>query len=176
MSDSMQTTLLALKDVQGIQGSFVLNGDGKLLAMQMPALFDVSMFVELGPRIERLAESFTALGDELESCLIRFADHLLCIKRFAKGGALCILTSRSVNLPALKMAVNLGHKRVAEEVATAQPLAVAAAAPVAAPPSAPPAPAASAALPAFTAPLPGTADRKADGKTPRYYRGHLVED
>ncbi|MFN2378020.1 MAG: roadblock/LC7 domain-containing protein [Candidatus Binatia bacterium] len=119
MSERIQKTLLALKDVQGIQGSFVLNGEGKLLAMEMPSLFEATSFAELGPRIERLAESFSALGEEMESCMVRFSDHMLYVKQFGKGGALCILTTAGVNLPALKMAINLAHRRLASEIATA---------------------------------------------------------
>mgnify|MGYP000541192822 CR=1 FL=1 len=33
----------------------VLNKDGRLLAMEMPSLFDASMFSDLGPRIGRHA-------------------------------------------------------------------------------------------------------------------------
>lgn len=179
MSDSIQATLRALKDVQGIHGSFILNGEGTLLALEMPSLFDASMFVELGPRIGRLAECFAELGDELESCMIRFADHLLCVKQFAKGGALCILTSRTVNLPALKMAVNLAHRRVAGEIATAEPLALASPAAVVTAPAAPvePPPAAvQAAAPVEPAPAPAAEPQQVERKVAHYYRGHLVED
>jgi predicted regulator of Ras-like GTPase activity (Roadblock/LC7/MglB family) len=178
MSDSIQTTLLALKDVKGIQGSFVLNGQGALLAMEMPALFDASMFAELGPRIERLGECFSALGDELESCMVRFSDHMLCIKQFPESGALCILTTGTVNLPALKMAINLAHRRLADQVAAAQPVPV--------PPSAPPVatPAAASASPATTqngqattvAPEDGVDFQPSEKKKAYYYRGHLVQD
>jgi len=181
MSESIQTTLRALKDVQGIQGGFILNGEGSLLALEMPALFDASMFVELGPRIGRLAECFAELGDELESCMIRFSDHLLCIKQLAKGGALCILTTRGVNLPALKMAVNLAHRRVAAEVGAATPL-VATPAPVAvtapaAPPQPPPIVEAHAAPVEAVPPDPaGEFAPQPERKVARYYRGHLIED
>lgn len=168
MSESIQKTLRALKDVQGTRGSFVLNGDGRLLAMEMPSLFEPSMFADLGPRIERLAETFSALGDEMESCLIRFSDHLLCVKQFPKGGTLCILTDAAVNLPALKMAVNLAHRRLSTEIPGAEPLgsaadAAAPAAAASAPPLEPP---------PEKAPDPEPA-RAARG--PVYYRGHLVD-
>ncbi len=178
MSDGIQTTLLALKDVKGIQGSFVLNGQGSLLAMEMPALFDASMFAELGPRIERLGECFSALGDELESCMVRFSDHMLCIKQFPGTGALCILTTGTVNLPALKMAINLAHRRLADQIVTAQPVAV--------PPPAPPvaAPATASTAPASTrngqattvAPEDGVEFQPSEKKKAYYYRGHLVQD
>ena len=172
MSEIIRATLLALKDVQGVQGGFVLAGNGSLVAMEMPPLFDAAMFAELGPRIERLSESFASLGDELESCMVRFADHVLSVKRFAKGGALCVLATHQVNLPALKMAMNLADKRLSGQVngtglvggavypgtGTSVPNAVAA--PAATPPA-----------PAPAAPQPAPAP-----KVPRYYRGHLVED
>lgn len=173
MNESIHKTLLALKDVQGTRGSFVLNGDGKLLAMEMPSLFDATMFSDLGPRIERLAETFSALGDEMDSCVLRFADHLLCVKQFPKGGSLCILTENAVNLPALKMAVNLAHRRLATEIVDAQPMnSEPAPAPAAAAPAPEPAPVVApvaAAAPAAEPPRPAA-------KTPHYYRGHLVED
>lgn len=174
MSDTIQATLVALKDVQGVQGSFVLGNEGALVAMEMPPLFDESMFAELGPRIERLSDSFASLGDELDSCMVRFSDHVLCIKKFPKGGALCILTSHTVNLPALRMAMNLAHRRLA--LATRQdepspPNARSAAPPVApAGPGQPPSP------PAAPAPDPAPASREPERKVPRYYRGQLVED
>ena len=171
MSESIQKTLVALKDVSGTKGSFVLNKDGKLLAMEMPSLFDVAMFSELGPRIERLAETFSSLGDELESCLIRFADHMLCIKQFPTGGALCILTDNGVSLPALKMAVNLAHRRLAAEVPTAEPMSTKPE------PAGPPTNGAAAV--AAPPPLPAAAEPPAAAssavKAPLYYRGHLVE-
>jgi predicted regulator of Ras-like GTPase activity (Roadblock/LC7/MglB family) len=167
MSDIIRGTLLALKDVQGVQGGFVLAGNGSLVAMEMPPLFDASMFAELGPRIERLSESFASMGDDLESCMVRFSDHILCVKRFAKGGALCVLATHSVNMPALKMALNLADKRLAGSVNGTGVYAGQAvgfqgngasssngAAPAVRP----------------AAPAP------AQPKPPRYYRGHLVED
>jgi predicted regulator of Ras-like GTPase activity (Roadblock/LC7/MglB family) len=178
MSDSIQTTLLALKDVKGIQGSFVLNGQGSLLAMEMPALFDAAMFAELGPRIERLGECFSALGDELESCMVRFSDHMLCIKQFPNGGALCILTTGTVNLPALKMAINLAHRRLADQIVAAQPVAVPPpTAPVAAPAAASTAPAPTQNGQATTvAPEDGLDFQPSEKKKAYYYRGHLVQD
>jgi predicted regulator of Ras-like GTPase activity (Roadblock/LC7/MglB family) len=176
MSEIIRATLLALKDVSGVQGGFVLAGNGSLVAMEMPPLFDADMFAELGPRIERLSESFASLGDDLESCMVRFSDHVLCVKRFARGGALCVLAMHSVNLPALRMAMNLADKRLANQVngtglvggagytgtTTTIPAGGAAAAGNVAPAPAPPA----------ARPTAAPAARK----IPRYYRGHLVED
>jgi predicted regulator of Ras-like GTPase activity (Roadblock/LC7/MglB family) len=169
MSEIVRATLLALKDVQGVQGGFVLAGNGSLVAMEMPPLFDAAMFAELGPRIERLSESFASLGDDLESCMVRFSDHVLCVKRFAKGGALCVLATHPVNLPALRMALNLAEKRLAGQVngtglvGGAVYAGTTTTVPAAAPASAP-------------SPQPSQPQAAPARKIPRYYRGQLVED
>lgn len=169
MNDNIQKTLVALKDIQGTRGSFILNNEGAVVAMEMPSVFDVAAFAELGPRIERLAESFSALGDEMESCLVRFSDHMLSIKRFPKGGALCVLSDGSVNLPALRMATNLAHKRLVAEVGAATPMLVAKS-PAAEAAAAPPAAASNGSAP----PQDGSAP--AVRAKPLMYRGHLVEE
>lgn len=167
MSETIHKALVALQDVHGIEGSFLLNPEGALVAMEMPSLYDAALFKDVGPRIERLAESFSSFGDEFESCVIRFSDHLLCVKQFAKGGALCILTNSTVNLPALKMAMNLTHRRLAPEMADATPLAA----------SPPVAATAAAAAPNGGVPPPnGHPVAIPERRTQRFYRGHLVEE
>ena len=117
--------------------------------------------------------------------MVRFSDHLIYIKQFARGGALCILTDGVVNVPALKMAINLAHRKLAAEIGSAQPIPtskpvvavpaaagpppVAAEPPAAAGPPAAPEPAAAAAQVTNGAQPPAR-------RTPRTYRGHLVED
>lgn len=169
MNETIQKALGALRDVHGIEGSFLLNADGALLAMEMPSLYDAALFKDVGPRIERLAESFSSFGDEFESCVIRFADHLLCVKQFAKGGALCILTNSTVNLPALKMAINLTHRRLAPEMENARPLA----GPTA---GAGPAAAGTTLQPPEPPPPNGQPVVMPEHRTQRFYRGHPVED
>ena len=174
MSEIIRATLLALKDVQGVEGGFVLGANGTLLAMEMPPLFDAAMFSELGPRIERLSESFASLGDDLESCMVRFSDHVLCVKRFVKGGALCVLAAHSVNLPALKMAMNLADRRLtgaihAAAVGTNGTGGSFAASSMSSNGFAAPA----AKVEAVPKPAPVAAPER---KIARYYRGHLVED
>ncbi len=173
MSEIIRATLVALKDVQGVEGGFVLAGNGSLAAMEMPPLFDAEMFAELGPRIERLSESFASLGDDLESCMVRFSDHILFVKRFSKGGALCVLATHSVNLPALKMAMNLADRKLSNQVngtglvgggaytGTTTTIPASGTGAAVAPPS----------------PAPVAAPQAAPArKIPQYYRGHLVED
>ncbi len=186
MLDNIHSTLAALKDVTGIQGSFVISAEGGLLAREMPSLFDDSIFEEAGPRISRLSETFGMLGDELESCVLRFTDHLLCFRQLAKGSLLCIMTSVGVNLPALKMAINLAQRRISNELATLTPENIAAAirSPKVAQASAhaspaqgstpPPAPIPVAAVTSVQHAPPASAEQPR--KRARYYRGQLIEE
>jgi predicted regulator of Ras-like GTPase activity (Roadblock/LC7/MglB family) len=115
MSAVITQTLTALRDVQGIEGSFIIGESGGLIAKELPAIFNDSLFSELGARINRLKECFLSNGDDMESGLLKFSDHKLYLRTVTKG-TLGIITSSSVNMPALRMAVNLALRRVNPEL------------------------------------------------------------
>jgi predicted regulator of Ras-like GTPase activity (Roadblock/LC7/MglB family) len=146
-------SLGTLKDVAGIMGSFVFTEDGRLVAREIPALFDDTALAEASGRLTRLRETFAAVGDRLDVAVVRFRDHKLYLKALG-GGMLCIVAEGSVNMPALRMAANLVGRRIvpALEHAAHEP-----------PPPAP-APVAAAPRPPGIAP-PGM----------RRFRGHAVE-
>lgn len=141
--------LSALRDVDGVFGSFALTKAGVVAGKDLPAMFDDRMLASVGPRLVRLQETLSASGKTLDSCVMHFADHKLHV-RALHNGLLCVLTTSHANASALKMAVTLTARRVDPSI-------------VDAPPSSEPAPPASASQPP---PLPVT--RKA------VYRGHRV--
>lgn len=108
--------LTTLRDVAGITGSFVFRSDGGLVARDIHAMFDDGALVEAAERLARLRDTFAAVGDQLETAVIRFQDHKLYLKIVGEG-MLCILASESVNMPALRMAANLVSRRIGAEVA-----------------------------------------------------------
>jgi predicted regulator of Ras-like GTPase activity (Roadblock/LC7/MglB family) len=118
----MQTTIFpilsTLRDVDGVQGAFVIGEDGALIDLDMPAMFEPSLFAEVGPRIVRLRETFASGGDEMDACALRFNDFKLYI-RWIQKGFLCILSSVGVNMPALKMGVQLAQRRILSELGAA---------------------------------------------------------
>jgi predicted regulator of Ras-like GTPase activity (Roadblock/LC7/MglB family) len=113
------TSLATLNDVAGVAGSFVCTQSGRLIARQIPALFEDSVLVEAGSRLLRVGEAFAAGGDELEMAVIRYGEHRIYLKSIA-GGILCIVVAGQVNMPALRMAANLVGRRIAPAVARAQ--------------------------------------------------------
>jgi predicted regulator of Ras-like GTPase activity (Roadblock/LC7/MglB family) len=116
LSHSLTVTLSSLRDIQGVHGSFFVSPAGRLVAKDLPSVFDEALFAEVGPRLVRLRDTLMSTGDDLDSCLLRYAEHKLFM-RPTLTGSLCVLMAASVNMPALKMAVSLAARRVNAELA-----------------------------------------------------------
>ena len=116
LGENIRTSLATLKDVSGITGSFVCAETGRLVAREIPALFEDAVLAEAGSRLVRVGETFAASGDELEMAVIRYGEHRLYLKSLA-GGMLCIVVAGPVNMPALRMAANLVARRIGPAVA-----------------------------------------------------------
>jgi predicted regulator of Ras-like GTPase activity (Roadblock/LC7/MglB family) len=152
--------LAAMRDVDGVHGSFVVTKSGALAGKDLPAMFDDAVLTEVGRRIARLNEGLSAGGQDFDNCVMRFADHKLYL-RSVPNGFLCVLSTNGVNAPALKMALTLTSRRVdpmiAEPPAGALELAPAT---------------------ASTAPPPPTSEPPRASESPRRlaatFRGHRV--
>jgi predicted regulator of Ras-like GTPase activity (Roadblock/LC7/MglB family) len=113
-----------LRDVDEVQGSFLLGSEGRLLARDLPAVFHPEIFADVGPRLVRLRETFDDLGGPT-TLTMRFTDHKLYVRAIGPK-LLCVLTGANVNGPALRMAMNLVARHVethpdAETVEVARP-------------------------------------------------------
>ena|SRR5450755_895769 len=148
--------LAAMRDVDGVHGSFVVTRAGALAGKDLPPMFDDAVLTEVGRRVVRLHEGLSAGGQELDHCVMRFADHKLYLRSVANG-FLCVLSTNGVNTPALKMALTLTARRVDPLIAEA---AAAAPSPSVAPPRASEAPKSSGAV--------------SEGGRRVSYRGHRV--
>jgi predicted regulator of Ras-like GTPase activity (Roadblock/LC7/MglB family) len=143
----MQPILTALKDIPGVVGSFVLTPQGALVAREMPAIYPDSVFPEIGRRLRSVSEAIDGQVPDFNDLLLKFESYWLLVRRSTQG-FLSILTTDTVNYPALKMATNVALKQVNESMATAVPLAIASPPPEAAQEQAPQPAAASSASPA----------------------------
>ncbi|HEY3498783.1 MAG TPA: roadblock/LC7 domain-containing protein [Polyangiaceae bacterium] len=103
--------LNGLRDVDDVQGSFLLGPEGQLIARDLPAVFDAELFADVGPRIARLRETFDPSGAEATTLTLRFSDHKLHVRSLGSS-LLCVLSGTTVNAPALRMAMNLVARRV----------------------------------------------------------------
>jgi hypothetical protein len=112
LEEEVRQSLAALKDVEGVTGSFVFAPTGRVLARELPQLFDDGALMEAGGRLARLRETFAAVGDDLSAAVIRFRDYKLYLRTLS-GGTLCIVANNDVNMPAMRMAANLVGRRLA---------------------------------------------------------------
>ncbi|MCD6051213.1 MAG: hypothetical protein K0Q55_2616 [Verrucomicrobia bacterium] len=125
----MEKVLAALKDIHGVEGSFVMNTNGELVCRQMPAIFADEIFAELGRRLLGIYSTFDLQVSQFDDLLLKFDGYWLYIRR-ASHGFLSILTSETVNYPALKMASNLALSQLTSQIQTAKPISTAPAAPM----------------------------------------------
>jgi predicted regulator of Ras-like GTPase activity (Roadblock/LC7/MglB family) len=108
--------LRMLRDVQGVYGSFVVAEAGSLVDRDLPAAFDEALFADVGPRVARLFETFVSGGRDMETCMLRYGEHKLFLRKMT-WGILAVLSSAAVNLPALRMVANLVVRRIDPELA-----------------------------------------------------------
>jgi predicted regulator of Ras-like GTPase activity (Roadblock/LC7/MglB family) len=106
--------LTGLRDVDDVQGSFLVGGEGSLLARDLPAVFHAELFAEVGPRLVRLREMFDPGSQQPSTVTLRFSEHKLHVRSIGQM-LLCVLTGAKVNAPALRMAINLVARRVQGE-------------------------------------------------------------
>jgi hypothetical protein len=176
--------LRTLRDVEGVYGSFVIAGTGGLVASDLPAVFDAALFDEVGPRITRLYETFRSSGEELDGCVLRYAEHKLYLRAMT-WGLIGILSAVGVNKPALRMVVNLVIRRIDPEVVPSlRPMRPPSAPPPSAPLAKPHTPPTPPPRPASAHPQPPGAATKevrdssppTSGRQTRMYRGRPVID
>jgi predicted regulator of Ras-like GTPase activity (Roadblock/LC7/MglB family) len=107
--------LRMLRDVDGVYGSFVVAESGSLVDRDLPAAFDDALFDDVGPRVARLFETFVSGGKDMETCMLRYAEHKLYIRKMT-WGIMAIVSSAAVNMPALRMVANLVVRRIDPEI------------------------------------------------------------
>lgn len=108
----MHSALASLRDVEGVIGSFVLDEEGRLLARDMPAMFDDETLASAGARMSQLRAALELASESFEGCTARFGPHLVML-RPAEARSLCVLCPVDVNVTMLEMGLNLITRRVA---------------------------------------------------------------
>lgn len=110
-SEGLTEALQSMRDVPGLQGSFVVSDLGRLLARDMPALFGDEVLAEVGPRALRLRDTMGDGTDSLAWCVVRYPTNVLCMRPL-RDGLLIVLTENEANLPALRMAMSHSIRRL----------------------------------------------------------------
>jgi predicted regulator of Ras-like GTPase activity (Roadblock/LC7/MglB family) len=113
---TISESLRMLRDVEGVHGSFVVATSGSLVDSDLPAVFDSELLGEVGSRVARLYETFFSGGGDMETCVLRYAEHKLYVRKMT-WGIIGVLSSVAINLPALRMVANLVIRRIDPEIA-----------------------------------------------------------
>lgn len=115
MDAQAQVALTALRDIEGVLGSFLLDADGSLLARDLPPLFDPAALASASVHLSRLRAALELDGSPFESCVARFGPHLLML-RAAQSSTLCVLCPQGTNMPAVHMSTTLIARRLASSL------------------------------------------------------------
>jgi len=105
------SALTALRDIEGVLGSFLLDPDGQILARDLPPLFDAEALAKASVHLARLRAALEVEGNSFESCVARFGPHLVLL-RAAQTNTLCVLCPRGTNMPAVHMSSTLIARRI----------------------------------------------------------------
>lgn len=165
----MHSALTTLRDIEGVVGSFVIDGEGHVLGRDIPAMFDDATLGYAAERLARLRDALEGERSTLEGGVARFGSHLLVMKA-AADRTLCVIVPQGANLMSLQMGANIVARRVSQlPPDTDRPQAqVATSAPASTAPSTATAPAVTESIPApspaVSAPKPTTAGRMFRGR------------
>jgi predicted regulator of Ras-like GTPase activity (Roadblock/LC7/MglB family) len=111
LREELGSALQSMRDVRGVQGSFVVSDFGRLLARDMPAMFGDDILGEAGPRALRLRETLGYGGKEVEGCTLRYTDFFVFVRPL-RDGLLCVVAGAETNPAVMKMAMNLAIRRL----------------------------------------------------------------
>ncbi|MEY4514322.1 MAG: hypothetical protein RLZZ450_6444 [Pseudomonadota bacterium] len=152
MESMAASALTALRDIEGVLGSFLLDADGHILARDLPPLFDATALANASVHLARLRAALEVEGNSFESCVARFGPHLLLL-RAAQTHTLCVLCPRGTNMPAVHMSTTLIARRIGNPAGRTS-----------SPSLPPPAPDPFAPAPVSTSPQPATSSRLFRGR------------
>jgi predicted regulator of Ras-like GTPase activity (Roadblock/LC7/MglB family) len=110
-ADPLADLLAPLADVEGVQGSFVLSADGELLLWDTPGDLREETLDGVAPRLARLRDTLAHDGGDVDFCMLRFAKNRLCL-RASSACVLAVVTSTTVNVAALRMAMTVTSRRL----------------------------------------------------------------
>lgn len=111
-SETPQRTLETLRDLEGVVGSFVVNDAGDVLAEDVPAYFGESA-QNVGPRALRFFEALSMASDSesISHSILHYGTHKMLL-RPVRGGLLASIFVSEMNMPALRMALNLVARKL----------------------------------------------------------------
>lgn len=118
VSQTIALRLRTLRDIDGVLGSFVISSRGELLGRDVTAACGSDVLALVGGRLQQLCNAFVSadIGGPFESTTLYFPQYKLHIRAFANLYIVAVV-SAEVNLPALRMAMNMLGRQVMTDLA-----------------------------------------------------------
>lgn len=123
MISNPERVLASLRDVAGVEGSWILGTDGQIHARDLSALYSDAILAALGPRFVQMTD---VVADHLPGCgedlSLHFHSRTLHLRR-AGSFILVILALPTTNLPSLRIGVHLVFRQLTAPPVIAPPSA-----------------------------------------------------
>lgn len=119
----MESILQDINGVIGVMGSFVCNGDGTLLAHDLPSVPDETILEPAARTVLRTIEKLQrAKGRRLRELDLAYFGGRIIVKNL-RVGCLFLLCARNINVPLLDLTANAAGKQLAKTLQEMQPAA-----------------------------------------------------
>jgi predicted regulator of Ras-like GTPase activity (Roadblock/LC7/MglB family) len=110
---NLEKTLHSLRDLDGVVGSFVIGSNGEVIVQDLPSYFGSSAR-EVAPRALRFMEALNLATGEVSHSVLHYGSHKLMLRPL-QAGMLASIFASQINMPALRMAVNLIARKLDQE-------------------------------------------------------------
>ncbi|MEM9193988.1 MAG: hypothetical protein AAGF12_32735 [Myxococcota bacterium] len=105
-------TLRSLRDVPGVQGSFVFAPDGRIMARDFPNFVADDMLEELAGRLGIIGEATKTGIGTTDSVFLSYPQHALAVYQ-GQGCVLAVLANPSTNPDTLQLGANIVLRNLA---------------------------------------------------------------
>lgn len=111
---TLEKLFQTIDNLPGINGSFCLEADGRLLCQTVQAPFHESLFADLIPRVQTLFEAVKESYAPIEEFIIEFDGFFLFLRRGLRDRTVGVVSTDRPNLVALRVSCNLILKQLPE--------------------------------------------------------------
>ena len=117
----MEEILRDVNAVVGVAGSFVCDGEGRVLAQALPDIFDADTLSPVGRTLaQTIAGLETTNRRKVGDIDLLYEQGRLLVKNLGNG-CLCILCARRINVPLLNLTANVAARKLSERIKESQP-------------------------------------------------------
>ncbi|MCC5840700.1 MAG: hypothetical protein JJT96_11295 [Opitutales bacterium] len=109
---TLEKLFQTIDNLPGINGSFCLDADGRLLCQTLQAPFHESLFADLIPRVQTLYEAVKESYAPIEEFIIEFDGFFLFLRRGLRDRTVGVVSTERPNLVALRVSCNLILKQL----------------------------------------------------------------